>query len=212
MITYTVKGEGQISYKVGTNIVGDILLKVYDDYMGIDRVVAIDPGQITIDVLKAHVESLIQHITYVREAGEKIGVRSAQLKRHDWSKWGEDELVPYALHFQGGGAPDLFAHAWLHHLHYNPHHWQHWLFPDNFTPKGSHVEKGALPMPENYVKEMVADWMGASKAYTGSWDMAEWLNKNVVKMKLHSETALRLAVVLVELDYDAMYSGGRIYV
>lgn len=58
---------------------------------------------------------------------------------------------------------------------------------------------GPLPMPEKYVREMVADWMGASRAYTGSWDMRSWLDKNLPKMRLHPETRRLVNLVLSEV-------------
>ena len=56
-------------------------------------------------------------------------------------------------------------------------------------------------MPETYVREMVADWMGASMAYTGKPDIQEWLNQNHHKMLFHNETIPILRKVLGELDW-----------
>jgi len=146
-------------------------------------------------------KSLDKHIAYVREAGRKIGVPEKQLEIHDVSKWTKDEFPGYAMHFHGGGAPDKFATAWLHHIHYNPHHWQHWIFADGFTPKGSNVENGVVEMPLHFALEMIADWMGASRAYTGSWDMKDWLCVHIPKIRVHSETAEYLRQVLDGLGY-----------
>lgn len=161
------------------------------EYFGIDRMVA-----------EKYIETLKAHISYVLEAGHKIGVPETLLDIHDDSKWFEDEFVGYALHFQGGGAPDQFSRAWLHHIHNNPHHWQHWLFSDGYTPKDSQVENGAVEMPHCFALEMVADWMGASKAYTGSWDMTEWLQENIPKIRVHSKTAEYLKEILDHLGYS----------
>lgn len=146
--------------------------------------------------------SLESHITYVREAGRQLGVEEWQLEQHDLSKWSVLEFPAYARHFHGGGDPDGFAVAWLHHIHSNPHHWQHWIYPDGFTPKGSSVENGVVEMPEHCALEMLADWMGAGRAYTGSWDMTEWLTKNIPKIRVHSNTARFLKMHLVGLGYD----------
>lgn len=67
---------------------------------------------------------------------------------------------------------DAFDRAWLHHQHANAHHWQHWMLRE---------DSGAvklLPMPEPLAREMVADWMGAGRAITGRWEVAEWYKKN----------------------------------
>lgn len=153
------------------------------------------------DVAVAFADSLREHIAFVQEAGVKIGVPPIQIFLHDMSKWSREEFPGYAMHFKGGGVPDAFSLAWLHHIHHNPHHWQHWIFSDGFTPKGSAVESGCVEMPQNYALEMVADWMGASMAYTASWDMADWLWKNIPKIRVHSRTAAYLQEVLDGLGY-----------
>ena len=159
------------------------------------------------DVANVYAESLCDHIAYVQEAGRKIGVFPSLLEVHDQSKWCPLEFPGYARHFKGGGDPDGFATAWLHHIHYNPHHWQHWIFSDGYTPKGSKVEGGVVEMPGIYVLEMVADWMGASRVYTGSWDMVEWLSKNIFRIKVHSVTAECLFGVLSSLGYSDSFYG-----
>ena len=157
------------------------------------------------DVAKAYLEYLETHIRLVNEAGVRLGVSSEQLALHDLSKYSQEEFPGYAMAFFGPGAPDRFAEAWLHHLHTNAHHWQHWLFPDGFTPKGSTVEAGALPMPEHYVLEMVADWQAMSMGQTRSWDMTDWLSNNLGKLRLHSLTRERLGTVLKGLGYREVW-------
>lgn len=61
---------------------------------------------------------------------------------------------------------------------------------------------GPMPMPERYVREMVADWMGASRAYTGSWDMVDWLEKNLPRMDLHPVTVERLWFLLLDAEWN----------
>lgn len=160
-----------------------------------------EDGLMPEDVYDAYMSSLIAHITYVQEAGVNLGVPDVLRRRHDQSKFSGSEFFGYAMHFQGGGAPDSFARAWLHHIHCNPHHWQHWLFADGFAPKGSAVENGAVPMPGVYALEMVADWLGAGRTYTGSWDMTEWLERNVPRIRVHSRTAVYLAKILNRIGY-----------
>lgn len=153
-------------------------------------------------------KSLQQHVRFVREAGVELKVPESQLAIHDKSKWTEDEFPRYAANFHGKTSPvnaqrvaDNMALAWLHHIHHNPHHWQFWMFPDGYSPKSSSLEKGIIFMPENYLREMVADWMGASMAYTGSWDMLDWLNMNLKNVKLHSKSWLVLVKILEEIGY-----------
>ena len=48
----------------------------------------------------------------------------------------------------------------------------------------------ALPIPEVYAREMVADWVGAGMAITGNPDPSEWYEKNKDKIVLHDKTRL----------------------
>lgn len=155
---------------------------------------------IPLDVWQKYNEYLNRHIEAVQEAGRKLGVDESQLATHDASKWDYEEFYGYAMHFFGGGAPNNFAHAWLHHIHHNPHHWEHWIFPNGF--KG--LENGCLEMPQQYILEMVADWQGAGYAMKGSWDISDWLVKNWDKIKLHPDSRLYLAEVLDGLGYKIM--------
>lgn len=167
-----------------------------------------------------YLRALLRHKYYVFQAGRKVGgIPLFRLIIHDWSKFLPSEFLPYARKFYGAFPKDHndvgvrnywytgrlqpqvdaeFDVAWLHHLHLNPHHHQHWVLRQD--------EDGTkrLPMPETYVREMVADWMGASRAYTGSWDMTNWLSDNLqknVEPNLHPATAHHLATVLFEQGY-----------
>lgn len=152
---------------------------------------------------KDYIESLNAHIKAVQEAGEKLNVPKRLLFHHDASKWSNEEFPHYARQFCGDkGDPESFEKAWLHHIHENPHHWQHWIIPD--TQK-------VLKMPKEYALEMVADWMGSSYVYTGSWDMTDWLDKNHSKITLHPETSHYVGTILSALLGYEIYTfcGGR---
>ncbi|KKL81427.1 hypothetical protein LCGC14_1994850, partial [marine sediment metagenome] len=45
------------------------------------------------------------------------------------------------------------------------------------------------------------------RAYTGSWDMVEWLSKNIFRIKVHSVTAECLFGVLSSLGYSDSFYG-----
>ena len=91
--------------------------------------------------------------------------------------------------FGGVNDPEGWARGWGHHKRKNPHHWQYWI---DDTEHG----KVARPMPMWAVREMVADWMGASRAYSGEWPESvktwEWWNRSCNSMLLHEETYLRV--------------------
>lgn len=152
---------------------------------------------------------VIRHKWYVLIAGLRLGgIPIVRLLIHDMSKFSRAEWMGY----KGRGGDDnkpgfdkrLFSLAWLHHKNHNPHHWEHWRLDGNFLegfyPAG-YVVDGFIPMPETYVREMVADMMGASMEYSGSWDFQNYLNVWWVRMKkMHPETQKEFGRVLYEID------------
>lgn len=178
---------------------------IADSFSGMHTVIGINFAWhgITTEIAQTFLQSVCDHIMYVRQAGAIVGVDEHQLRWHDHTKLGVEEFPAYARQFHGDkkAGQDLFAEAWLHHLHHNEHHWQHWIFPDGFTPKGSTVENGVCWMEEKWLKEMVADWMGASMAYTGTWEMHKWLGENLPKIKLHSASWPTLKGILRDLPH-----------
>lgn len=163
-----------------------------------------------------YLKSLLSHKWYVFVAGLWTGVPIWRLLIHDWSKFTPSEFIPYARYFFGdypkiNDVPHAlrftvvtkfrediendFDYAWLHHQKFNPHHWQYWVLKQDTDPTK------ILPMPEAYIREMVADWMGASKTYTKSWDISAWLFQNGQKMALHPESKQLVDKVLSELGY-----------
>lgn len=88
---------------------------------------------------------------------------------------------------------DGLAFAWLHHYHYNPHHWQWWVVMlDGDTKK-------VLPMTDAYRREMLADWRAVARM-PGRQAMLPWYLENRDKMLLHPETRLWLEKQLGLVD------------
>lgn len=112
--------------------------------------------------MRPHLQYLayvVRHKWFVFRAGLRTGAPLWRLLVHDWSKFTPAEWGPYVRKFYGGWERlDEFDQAWLHHQHHNPHHWQHWLLRED-----SGLLK-LLRMPDDLVREMVADWMGAGRA------------------------------------------------
>lgn len=156
----------------------------------------------TREVISDYYDRLIGHISFVREAGKSFPTIKRRLKLHDMSKFDFEEFYPYAVKFCGkANHEDAFTRAWLRHIHHNDHHWNHWIFPSGSVPKATREENGAVPMPIECVMEMVADWMGASMAYTGSYEMTDWLSSNISRIRLHSHTVELVNPILASLGY-----------
>lgn len=146
-----------------------------------------------------YLRTVLRHKWFVFLAGLKTGVPIWRLIVHDLSKFSRAEWSPYVRRFASGRAgeldhgadPDEWHIAWNHHWHRNPHHWEHWL----------RFEEGlavfTMQMPETYVREMVADWMGAGRAYTGKWDARDWYAANKSRLALHPDTR-KFAEALLE--------------
>jgi hypothetical protein len=146
-----------------------------------------------------YLQYVLRHKWFVFQAGRLLHVNWFQLLIHDWSKFTIGEWFPYVYFFyrrpnqpMGAGktgymhkpGQDIaFDVAWNHHQKVNKHHWQFWvLIRDNDDPKFL-----ALPMPTKYVREMVADWMGAGMAQNNP-DVGAWYQNNREKLILHPQT------------------------
>ncbi len=127
------------------------------------------------------------HKWWVFRYGIKVGgIPLWRLVIHDWTKLTRAEFMPrfryQILDELCNECPTWKACVNAHHAR-NLHHWQHWV--DGGKPH---------PMPEAYVREMVADWMAAQKTYGGTVD--RWLKTEYSKMRLHPQTVQILERVL----------------
>jgi hypothetical protein len=128
---------------------------------------------------------------------------------HDWTKFTPVEWLPSVRAFyHSDGTPRQvrdttgaydptqlgsdFDRAWTHHQR-NPHHWQAWIaIGDGGILK-------PIPIPETYVREMVADWIGAGRA-TAKRDTRTWYNLNKDKMILHPSSRQMIEQLLIEAN------------
>jgi hypothetical protein len=67
-----------------------------------------------------------------------------------------------------------FNAAWLHHIHVNPHHWQHHILHEDSGKVLVLVPDAVL------VFEMVADWLGAGPKALRAHSMAEAVAETIV--------------------------------
>lgn len=108
-----------------------------------------------------------------------------QILVHDISKYSDEEYDAYDKYFYGGKTKkvkDDFNYAWLHHIHNNPHHWQHWVLVND--DEGTY----ALEMPYNYVIEMICDWWSFSHKANNLYEIFAWYEKHNSNMILHKKT------------------------
>ena len=114
-----------------------------------------------------HFKIIMRHKYYVFMECRKYGLYWQGLV-HDLSKFSPAEFR-LAKYYVGTQSPINiekrergYSQSWLHHFHNNKHHWEYWY----------DATSGKLaPIPNRYLKEMVCDIIGASKAYNGkNWN------------------------------------------
>jgi hypothetical protein len=158
----------------------------------------------------AYAKKVLLHKYYVFLACIKLRVPLYLAVLHDLSKFGKEEFVPYAKHFydndgksknikniDGSYDPskqhDNFRFAWIHHKNHNKHHSEYWIIV------GSDASLNPLPIPDKYLKEMVADWIGAGRAYQNKTTPMQWYEEQKIHMILHEETRKKVEQTLKDL-------------
>ena len=163
---------------------------------------------------EAYDNYLKEHVEAVRKAGhwiadnlaiakdlpdEEMGRFLAALETHDQSKSDPVEYGPYDDYFYGDGDVESFNVAWLHHIHHNPHHWQHWIINNGY---GKFSEPGvvtALEMPVENALEMVADWWSFSWRSGDLLEVFAWYKRHEGCIVLHEDTRRFVNSVLDEI-------------
>ena len=147
---------------------------------------------------------LVLHKWWVLVAGLKTKTPLWQLLIHDLSKFRPSEWFPYADNYYGPKYDEStedgflaqhrrnfrYKRAWLLHQNRNAHHWQYWCLR---TEKDETIH---LPMPDRYMREMVADWLGAGRAKSGKWEALDWYEKHKDNIKLHPVTRMDVEELL----------------
>ena len=132
-----------------------------------------------------HKENVLKAYLWLKEHGITELAIDEQINAHDMSKYTEEEYDPYDAYFYGNKTKKVkenFDYAWLHHIHANPHHWQHWVLIND--EDGTY----ALEMPENYVIEMLSDWWAFSHKSGNLYEIFDWYKAKKKNMILHENT------------------------
>lgn len=126
-----------------------------------------------------HMQTILNHIKYVKDMCYKLGIPELG-KQHDLSKFSDEEFEIYK-YADGTKSPHDIARAelgyspsWIHHKARNQHHWEYWTDFNSAKPNGDGtftIICKAVKMPYDRVIEMLADFVGAGKAYNpGAWN------------------------------------------
>jgi hypothetical protein len=149
-----------------------------------------------------YLHSTTIHKYYVFQAGRWTKTSLWRRLVHDWTKYTSAEAPHYGRQLFGAADDNVgFITAWNHHHKANPHHWEYWI-PATTHTRGSWVPGEPLPMPEIVIREMVADWLGAGRHYTGSWagsvETWGWYNEWKDRIVLHADTRVKLEAIIAE--------------
>lgn len=151
----------------------------------------------------------LKHKWFVLIVGINLNVSIWRLLKHDLSKLSYKELPHYGRQFFGkADQPENFIKCWIHHQNHNDHHWEYWIPRTGHNKCKSPYKDGEpINMPEYAVREMIADWMAAGRAYEGKWPDVfnwEWFIKNHNSMKLHPVT--KRTIVTIIKQYAELYN------
>lgn len=120
-----------------------------------------------------------------------------QIATHDESKFSPEEYDAYDAYFYKTNKSFMvvenFNNAWLHHIHNNPHHWQHWVL---LQDEGTVV---CVDMPTNYIVEMICDWWSFSWTDGNLFEIFDWYEDNKKNMDLSDLTRTIVETMLNQM-------------
>lgn len=160
---------------------------------------------ITFSKFIGHLKIVRTHRKWVRYYCRLAGIRWRGWK-HDLSKYSPTEFWESVRYYQGTSSPIKaaketkgYSDAWFHHRGRNRHHWAY--FADNFS-EGLTINL----MPEDDFVEMVCDFLGAGRAYSGdafsySGEYAWWLKeRDSGSRAMHPNNKQMLDIIFSDLE------------
>lgn len=131
-----------------------------------------------------------------------LSVTDKLIQYHDSSKYVKEEFDSYRDYFydeQTDAVKRRFDYAWLHHIHDNPHHWQHWLLQEDDG------DLKALDIPIQYIIEMICDWWAFSWNKNDLFEIFRWYDKNKDNQNLSDKTRKVVEDILHEMKTQITY-------
>ena len=160
-------------------------------------------GEIGMNAWK-HFKTITTHKLLVMEGCFKVGLYKQGLL-HDLSKYSPSEFLTGVRYYQGTRSPNAaerrekgYSEAWMHHKGRNKHHYEYWTDMSTVT-----WQYEAIPMPRNYLVEMVMDRRAACIVYQGEdYTDASALNyylDSKERRLIHPQTQRELEYILTML-------------
>ena len=151
-----------------------------------------------------HFKTITHHKLLVMQGCFKVGLYRQGLA-HDMSKYSPTEFLMGVRYYQGVRSPNAaereakgYSEAWMHHKGRNKHHWEYWNDMSRETGRYEPV-----PIPRNYLVEMVMDRRAACMIYEGEkYTPASPLNyllRSRERNLMHPQTLKELEYLLTML-------------
>lgn len=169
----------------------------------------------TTNALK-HIKRVLIHKFWVAHYCFKAGLYYQGLV-HDLSKFSPTEMLESMKYYREGISPIKvaredkgYSEAILHHVGHNRHHSDYWI---------DHREDGRVvpvPIPLQYLGEMLCDWLAAARTYQGYSDdiytkeKAWWdSHRKTIPMNENSRMILDIwfaRLEMIDIVYDRRYT------
>lgn len=154
-----------------------------------------------------HFKTITHHRHLVRRGCFQVGLYWRGLT-HDLSKYSPTEFLAGAKYYQGSRSPNAaereengYSLAWMHHKGRNRHHYEYWTDLNLQTRRYE-----AVPMPREFLVEMVMDRIAASKVYRGTAytdsDPLHYFETAHETVLMHAQTQRQLKFLLTMLKDD----------
>jgi hypothetical protein len=162
--------------------------------------------------LKEHKENVIKGFEWIKEnlpglVCEELYICEELIRNHDGSKMETKEYAAYDAYFYGGNRSfkvvEEFNIAWLRHIHYNPHHWQHWVLISDEEDEGVN----ALEMPYKYIIEMICDWWAFGWRSGELYDIFTCYSERKSHIMFHPDTRKKVESILSTIKAKLKRSG-----
>ena len=151
-----------------------------------------------------HFKTITTHKLLVMDGCFKVGLYKQGLL-HDLSKYSPTEFLVGARYYQGDKSPNAaeraekgYSEAWMHHKGRNKHHYEYWTDMSMETRRYESV-----PMPRNYLVEMVMDRRAACMVYQGEkytdGSALEYYLRSRERCLMHPRTQKELEYILTML-------------
>lgn len=151
-----------------------------------------------------HFKTISYHKWLVMRGCFRVGLYRQGLT-HDLSKYSPTEFRIGMRYYQGNRSPNGaeredkgYSEAWMHHKGRNRHHYEYWNDMNRQTKRYESV-----PMPRQYLVEMVMDRIAACRVYQGEnytdRSAYDYLAKSPDRVLMHPQTERELEFLLAML-------------